>query len=153
MFHKKGVLKNFANFTGNNLYRNFFLIKLQAWKLFFKNTYFENHLRTTASVISRVTANPKDNGFTIPWNYIIVLCYNGTPLQTFVLKFSKIFWGYSGWRLPKLSQNTFSHYYCLNWCHFDDKRLHYWCFFVNSGKFLKTERLLLRVIPFESLFL
>ena len=31
MFFKIGVLKNFANFTGNQLYWSFFLIKLQAW--------------------------------------------------------------------------------------------------------------------------
>ena len=103
---KKDVLKNFANFTGKNLYRNLLLIKLHVWKLFFKNPYFEKDLRTTASVISKVSVNPKDNGFTVPGNYIIVLCYNGTPPQTSVLKFSQILWGYSGWWLPELSQKT-----------------------------------------------
>ena len=29
-FYKKGVLKNFANFTGKHLYRNLFLIKMKA---------------------------------------------------------------------------------------------------------------------------
>ena len=64
---KKGVLKNFANFTENHLCWSLFLIKLQAFSLtallkrdsntdifceiceIFKNTYFEGHLRTTAS--------------------------------------------------------------------------------------------------------
>ena len=54
---KKGVLKNFANYTGKQLCWSLFLIKLQALGLFsgeicriFKNTYFEEHLQTTASV-------------------------------------------------------------------------------------------------------
>ena len=61
---KKGVLKTFANFLGKHLFLGLFLIKLQAldlqlyWKLtpaqvfsckIFKKTYFEEHLRTTAS--------------------------------------------------------------------------------------------------------
>ena len=50
---KKGVLKNFANFTRKHLCWNLFLIKLQAFscEIFenFKITYFEEHLRTTAS--------------------------------------------------------------------------------------------------------
>ena len=89
MFRKKGILKSFANFTGKNLYRNLFLTKLQVRKPFFKNTYFEKHLRATASVISKITVNPKDNGF-----YIIVSCYNGTPPQTFenLQGFVRLFW-------------------------------------------------------------
>ena len=62
---KKAVLKNFAIFTGKHLCRSLFFIKLQALQLYqketptqvffceyceiFKNTYFEKHLRTTAS--------------------------------------------------------------------------------------------------------
>ena len=69
MFCKKGVLKNFANFTGKNLCQNLFLIKFHAFrerekererdsngKIFsckileiFKNTYFEEHQLTYAS--------------------------------------------------------------------------------------------------------
>ena len=50
---KIGVLKNFVNFTGKHLFRSLFLIKFQAvLKAFsceiFKNTYFEEHLRTTS---------------------------------------------------------------------------------------------------------
>ena len=41
---KKGVLKNCANSTGKHLCWSLFLIKLQV----FKNTYFEEHLWTTA---------------------------------------------------------------------------------------------------------
>ena len=59
MFCKKGVLKNFANFTGKNQYQNLFLIKLQVSKPFFKNTYFKKHLRTTASVISKITESQR----------------------------------------------------------------------------------------------
>ena len=70
---KKGVLKNFANFTGKHLFWSLFLIKLQASGLglqlyqketpkkafsceiceIFKNTYFGKHLRTTASEFIR----------------------------------------------------------------------------------------------------
>ena len=32
IFCKKGFLKNFANFTGKDLYWCLFLIKLQAWR-------------------------------------------------------------------------------------------------------------------------
>ena len=63
VFCKKGILKNFANFTGKHLCWSLFLIKLQAWRLAvstlstltdvfpckwcktFKNTYFEEYLR------------------------------------------------------------------------------------------------------------
>ena len=61
----KRFLKIFANFADKNLYRDLFLIKLQVWKPFFKNLYFEKHLRVAASIISKITVNPKDNGFTI----------------------------------------------------------------------------------------
>ena len=62
---KNGVLKNFINFTGKHLYWSLFLIKLQTWGLepaaflkrdsntgikeHLKNTYFEEHLQTSAS--------------------------------------------------------------------------------------------------------
>ena len=52
---KKGVLKKIANFTGKHLCWSFFLIKLQLRLLsyeiceIFKNTYFEEHLRTTTA--------------------------------------------------------------------------------------------------------
>ena len=46
VFGKKGFLKSF-------------------WRPVFKNTYFEEHLQMTASVISKITVIPKDNGFTI----------------------------------------------------------------------------------------
>ena len=55
---KKDVLENFALFTEKHLCWNLFLIKLQTWwseSVFlwilqnFKNTYFEEHLRTAAS--------------------------------------------------------------------------------------------------------
>ena len=59
MFCKKGVLKNFAIFTGKHLcwslfadlqVCNFIKKKLQCWCCeIFKNTYSEEHLRTTAS--------------------------------------------------------------------------------------------------------
>ena len=67
---KWGVLKNFGNFTGKHLCWNLFLIELHVldlqlyWKgtppqmsfceitEIFKNTYFDEHLRTTASSVS-----------------------------------------------------------------------------------------------------
>ena len=67
---KKGALKNFANFTRKQMCWSLFLIKMQAclcWSLFltptqmfyceiceiFKNTYFEEHVRTIASVSAK----------------------------------------------------------------------------------------------------
>ena len=53
---KNGVLKNFVNFTGIYLYWSLFLIKLQTQVFsrehceIFRNTYYQVHLRTTASV-------------------------------------------------------------------------------------------------------
>ena len=63
MFFKAGVLKNFAIFAGKRLCWRLFLIKLQTYSLqlykkrlqhwyfsvkFAMNTYFEEHLQTTA---------------------------------------------------------------------------------------------------------
>ena len=62
---KKGIFKNFANFTGKHLWWSLLLIKLQAIRKtptrvlscniceIFKNNYFEEHLRTTASFCIR----------------------------------------------------------------------------------------------------
>ena len=70
MFFKRGVLKSFAIFPGKHLCWSLFLIKLQAVSSanllkrgyntgvfqgilqIFKNTSFEEHLRTTASDVS-----------------------------------------------------------------------------------------------------
>ena len=70
VFYKKAVLKSFANFTGEHLYWSLFLITLQVFRpepyqeetptqvisceicKIFKNVYFEEYLRTTASVVS-----------------------------------------------------------------------------------------------------
>ena len=68
VLRKKGVLKNFANFTGKHLRWSLFLIKLQAWGLvtllkrdsntivlkfakFLRTPIFAEYLRTTASSI------------------------------------------------------------------------------------------------------
>ena len=71
-FVKKGVLKNFASFTGERLCCSLFIIKLQALRhatslkkaptqmfsceicKIFENTHFEEHLQTTASTFQRV---------------------------------------------------------------------------------------------------
>ena len=49
---KKGVLKNFANFAGKHLCWSLLETETQVFSYeiceFFKNTYFEKHLRTTA---------------------------------------------------------------------------------------------------------
>ena len=69
VFCRKGCSKNFPNFTGKHLCWSLFLMKLQAFKpahllkrdsntgvslrklrKFFKSTYSEVHLQTTASV-------------------------------------------------------------------------------------------------------
>ena len=70
LIYKKGALKNFPNVTGKNLYWNLFFNEVVSLRgqfvgPVFKNTYFEEHLRTTASVISKFTVNSKGNGFTI----------------------------------------------------------------------------------------
>ena len=68
MFYKKGALKNFLIFTEKTPVLFFFLIKLQAFRLYqketptqvfsceyceiFKSNYFEEHLRMTASVLT-----------------------------------------------------------------------------------------------------
>ena len=49
VFYKKGVLKNFAKFTGKHLCRNLFLIKLKAFSKISKNIFFTEHLRMAAS--------------------------------------------------------------------------------------------------------
>ena len=70
MFFKIGVLKNFTIFTGKHLRWSYFLIKLQARRsaillqrdfnkgtllfilsIFLITLFFEEHLRTTASVL------------------------------------------------------------------------------------------------------
>ena len=70
VFCKKGALKNFANFTGKTVVLDSLLKKFADPRTFnfikkrlkhscfsvksekiFKNTYFEEHLRTTASII------------------------------------------------------------------------------------------------------
>ena len=51
VFCKKGVLKKFTNFTGKYLCCSLFLTKLQVIrKAYFKDIYFEEHLRKTASI-------------------------------------------------------------------------------------------------------
>ena len=78
---------------------------------FFKNIYFEKHLRTTASVKSKITVNPKDNGFTITvkLSYSFMLQRNYTKdislenLQDFV----RLFWMAASKVIAK-EKNTFS---------------------------------------------
>ena len=55
MFYKKDVLKDFATFTGKRLCKSLFLNKvvdLSLWNLqIFKNFFFTEHIRESASVI------------------------------------------------------------------------------------------------------
>ena len=44
---KKGVLKNFAKFTGTHLRQS--VLSCEFWEIF-KNTFFTEHIRETASV-------------------------------------------------------------------------------------------------------
>ena len=83
---KKVVLKNFVTFTVKHLCWSLFLKKLLDWRpkillketptqvLFceyckiFKNTYFEKHLRTTASVNSRSAIFQESLVLPLKWN-------------------------------------------------------------------------------------
>ena len=103
---KMVFLKNFANFTGKNLCRDLFLIKLQVWKLLLRTPFLKNTCERLLLSYEKLLWIPKTMVLLQPWNYIIVSCYNGTRPQTFLLKISKILWSYSGWQLPKLSQKT-----------------------------------------------
>ena len=48
---KKGVLKNFAKFTGKHLCQRLFFNEVAGLRPeIFKNTFFTEHLRTTASL-------------------------------------------------------------------------------------------------------
>ena len=52
---EKDILKNFTNFTGKHMCWSLFKIKLQGWgpsTLVKRDSYFEEHLRTTASLSS-----------------------------------------------------------------------------------------------------
>ena len=69
---RKGVLRNFAKFTGKHLFPSLFFNKVAGLKPaillkkrevfscefceFFKKTFFTKQLRTTASVFEQVTA-------------------------------------------------------------------------------------------------
>ena len=85
----KEVYNNFTNFTGKHLCWSLFLIKLLAFRpgtLFketptpvfsseickiFKNTYFEEHLRTTASVFSKFWENELTQVTAQEWNFAV----------------------------------------------------------------------------------
>ena len=60
VFYKKGVNKNFAQFTGKHLYQSLFFNKEAVAQVFscefckiFKNTFFTEHPRATASEVIR----------------------------------------------------------------------------------------------------
>ena len=46
---KKGALKNFAKFTGKHLWQSLFFNKVGGVSPIFKNAFFTEHLRGTAS--------------------------------------------------------------------------------------------------------
>ena len=75
VFCKKGVLKSFTNFTGKHLCWSLFLIKSQALRPatllksesnaglsceIFKNTYFEEHMRTASSTLCQEKSKESD---------------------------------------------------------------------------------------------
>ena len=85
--------------------------KVAALTAFFKTTYFEKNLRTTASVISKITVNPKDNGFTltIELYYSFMLQRNSTTdisIENFQ-DFVRLFWMAASKLITK-DKNTFS---------------------------------------------
>ena len=55
MLFKLDVLKNFAMFTGKNLYWNLFLIKL--WIEIFKNSFFIEHLAVSVKLFNPFQVN------------------------------------------------------------------------------------------------
>ena len=57
MFCKKGVLRNFAKFTGKHLCQSLIFNKAGGLEFceFFKNTFSTEHLQTTASVVSFIS--------------------------------------------------------------------------------------------------
>ena len=57
MFCKKGVLRNFAKFTGKHLCQSLIFNKAGGLEFceFFKNTFSTEHLQTTASVASFIS--------------------------------------------------------------------------------------------------
>ena len=68
VFHKKAVPKHFPIFTGKHQCWSLFLIKLVFFCEYcktFKNTYFEEHLRTTASVVFTLVT-------TVLWKWIFL---------------------------------------------------------------------------------
>ena len=126
MYRIKGVLKNFANFTEKNLHWNLFLIKLQVWRPFFKDAFFEEHLRTTASVISKINVNHKYNGFTRKLLYYSSMLYRNFTTDISLKNlpdFVRIFWMAAS-KIYAKDKNMFSvgiksHYYDLSGCYFD----------------------------------
>ena len=68
VFYKKGVLKNFAEFTGNHLCQSFLLLQLYLKKYsctgvscefykIFNKTFFTEHLQPSASKFFQSTVN------------------------------------------------------------------------------------------------
>ena len=79
MFYKKGVLKNFAKFTGKQLCQSLFfnkvaglrpptLFKKRLWHWWFLDTFFREHVRATASVLIQSGTNHQ-----ILWIYSYLL--------------------------------------------------------------------------------
>ena len=80
MFHKKAILKNSATFRGKHLCWSLSLIKLQLFRPatqvysceyceIFKNTYFEEKIRTAASCFSSMSVglwNTFEHILTVP---------------------------------------------------------------------------------------
>ena len=103
VFCKKSALKNFANFTGKHLCWGFFLIKLQAFRpgiflkrdsntgvfmenlKIFKNTYFEDHLRTTTSGSLQTCMRKQLMQYIIDVSWLL----NNLKSQTAVLRCSR----------------------------------------------------------------
>ena len=101
VFSKKGVLKNFRNFTGHYQYWSLFLIKLQALQVYqketpiqvfsceiseiFKNSYFEEHLLTTASVSNLVS----DILVTAALEFLVINCNSSIFGRILLIKWMK----------------------------------------------------------------
>ena len=118
VFHKKGVLKNFAKSTGAHLCFILFLIKLLAFSgkhwcfpgnfaKIFKNTFFTEHLRVTASIFQTLSIGESKHFY---WNFesqsLIKKCQANLKIQ--LTHIYPLLHFYIPWKLQKTVFLTFS---------------------------------------------
>ena len=100
----KGVLRNFIKFTGKHLCQSLFFNKVAGLRPkdnFFKNTFFTEHLWTTASEKCFYEKGVLENfakftGKHLCWSLVF---NKETPAQVLSCEFVTLFWQNSSWRL------------------------------------------------------